>query len=168
MRFELAGAMEIKKELPDGDADGKLHGDELLVAERVAAARPGGVIRTGDVIERIIARHNLTRPVSPPARMQAPATPQCAGPSGLNAYLLPFRRRVDSFDEEEPERLVWPPRRPRLEFDVGDYEQEEALNRSRRDAGSGRDAEQIYLLTLRQAWTAMQVATKEVTTRMMT
>ena len=30
-----------------------------------------------------------------------------------------------SSDEEEPERPVWPPRRPHLEFDDGDYEQEE-------------------------------------------
>ena len=37
----------------------------------------------------------------------------------------PFRRRVDSTDEDEPERPVWPPRRPHLEFDDGDYEQEE-------------------------------------------
>ena len=43
--LELAGAMEIEEEeLPDSDADGELHGDQLLVAERVAAARPGGAI----------------------------------------------------------------------------------------------------------------------------
>ena len=56
--------------------------------------------------------------------MPAPFTPQRAGPSGLNAHLPPFRRRVYSSNEEEPERPVWPPRRPRLEFDVDDYEQE--------------------------------------------
>ena len=43
-RFKLAGAMEIEKELPDCDADGEIHGDQLLMAERVAAARLGGVI----------------------------------------------------------------------------------------------------------------------------
>ena len=32
---------------------------------------------------------------------------------------------MDSSDEEEPERPVWPPRRPHLEFDDCDYEQEE-------------------------------------------
>ena len=32
---------------------------------------------------------------------------------------------MDSSDEDEPERPVWPPRRPHLEFDDGDYEQEE-------------------------------------------
>ena len=79
----------------------------------------------GDVIERIIARDNLERPVSPPARMPVPPTQQLAGPSGLNAHLAPFLRRVDSFDEDEPERPVWPPRRQHLEFDDGDHEQEE-------------------------------------------
>ena len=44
-RLKLAGVMEMEEEeLPDGDADGELHGDQLLVAERVAAARPGGAI----------------------------------------------------------------------------------------------------------------------------
>ena len=122
-RLELAGAMNMEEELPDGDADGELRCDQLIVAERVAAARPGGAIRMSDAIERIIARDNLVRPVSPPARMPAPPTPQRAGPSRLNAHLPPFRWRVDSFDEDEPERPVWPPRRPYLVLDDGDYEQ---------------------------------------------
>ena len=122
-RLELAGAMEMEEELPDADSEGELYGDQLLVAERLAAARQGYALGMGDVIERIIARDNLTRPVSPPARTAAPCTPQRAGPCGLNAHLPPFRRRVDSFDEEEPERPVLPPRRLRLEFDVGDYKQ---------------------------------------------
>ena len=117
----------MENKLPDGDADGELHDDQLLVAERLAAARPGNAIQMGDVIELIIARDNLTRPVSPPARMPAPPTPQRAGPCGLNAHLPPFRRRIDSSDEELLDRPVWPPRRPRLEFDVGDYEQEEGI-----------------------------------------
>ena len=124
-RLELAGAMEIEEELPDGDADDELHGDQLLIAERMAAARRGGAIRTGEVIERIISCDNLEQPVSLPARMLAPPTQQRAGPSGLNAHLPPFRRRVNSSDEVEPERPVWPPRRPHLEFDNDDYEQEE-------------------------------------------
>ena len=57
--------------------------------------------------------------------MLAPPTQQRAGPSGLNVHLPPFRRRVDSSDEDEPERPVWLPRRPQLEFDNGEYEQEE-------------------------------------------
>ena len=123
-RLELVGALDMEEELPNGDADGELHGDQLLVAERVDAVRPGRAIRIGYVIERIIARDNIERPVSPPARMPAPLLPQRAGPSGLNAHLPPFRRRVDSSDEDEPERSVWPPRRPQLKFDDGDYEQE--------------------------------------------
>ena len=105
-RLKLAGAMEMEEELPDGDADGELHGDQLLMAERVAAARPGGAIRMGEVIERLIARDNLERPNSPPARMPAPPQPKRAGPSGQNAHLPPFRRRLDSSDEEAPERPV--------------------------------------------------------------
>ena len=64
-RLELVGAMEMGEELPDGDADGELYGDKLLMAERVAAVRPGGAIRMGKVIERIIARDNFERPDSP-------------------------------------------------------------------------------------------------------
>ena len=123
-RLELAGALDMENKLPDGDADGELHGDQLLVAQRVAAARPDGAIRMGDVLEQIIARDNLERPISPPARMPEPPTPQLAGPSGLNAHLPPFRRRIDLFDEDEPVRPVWPHRRPDLELEDGDYEQE--------------------------------------------
>ena len=46
------------------------------MAERKAAARYGGVIRIGKVIEQIIARDNLERPVSPHARMPASPTQQ--------------------------------------------------------------------------------------------
>lgn len=35
-----------------------------------------------------------------------------------------FRRRVDSFYKEMFERPVWPPLRPHLDFDDGDFEQE--------------------------------------------
>ena len=116
--------MDMEEKLPDGDADGDLHGDQLLVAERVAAARSGGAIRMGEVIERIIARDNLERPISPPGQMPETPTPQRAGPSGLNAHLPPFRRRIDSSDEDEPVRPVWPPRRQHLELEDDDYEQE--------------------------------------------
>ena len=49
-RHVLAGAMKIAEELPDGDADGELHGDQLLMAERVVSARIGCAIRMGEVI----------------------------------------------------------------------------------------------------------------------
>ena len=81
--------------------------------------------------------------------MPAPHTPQRAGPSKLNPHLPLFRRRVDSSDEEEPEQPVWPPRRPRLEFDVSNDEQEEHIElepprrrkRSRRSANPFIDSE---------------------------
>ena len=66
-RLEHAGAMDTEEKLPDYDADGELHGDQLLEAELVAAARPGRAIRMGYVIEQIIARDNLERPISPSA-----------------------------------------------------------------------------------------------------
>ena len=47
--------MEIKEELPGADADGELDSDQLLVDERMVAARPNGAIGMGDDIERIIA-----------------------------------------------------------------------------------------------------------------
>ena len=109
----------------DGDSAGELHGNQLLVTERQAAARPGGAIRMGDVLEQIIAREHLERPVSPPAWISPPPTPQRAGESGLNAHLPPFRLCVDSSDEEELKRPVWPPRRPRLELEKAEYEQED-------------------------------------------
>ena len=115
-RLELAGAINMEKELTGEDADDELHGDQLLVVERVAASRPGGAIQMGDVIERIIARDHLERPLSPPARMRTLFTSQRAWPSGLNAHMPPFRRRVDSLDEEELKRPVCPPRCPRLEL----------------------------------------------------
>ena len=77
------------------EANGELHGKQLLVADRVDAARPGRAIRMGDVIERIIAPYNLERPISPLARIPALPMPKRAGPSGLNAHLLLFRLRVD-------------------------------------------------------------------------
>ena len=51
----------MDEELPNGDADGDLNGDKLLMVKRVAAARLNGAIRMNDEIERIISRHNLER-----------------------------------------------------------------------------------------------------------
>ena len=97
-RLELLGTMNMKKKLPDKDADGELDGNELLMAEQVAAARPGGAIQMNDVIERISAHDNLERPVSRPVQNPAPPTPQRTGQSKLNANALPFCRRMDSSD----------------------------------------------------------------------
>ena len=121
--LELAGTIEKEKKLPDIDADGKLHVDQLLIPEQVASPRLGGAFQMGDVIERIIARDNLERPVSPSARMLAPPTRQRAVPTGLNAHLPIFRRCVDLSDDNEPERPVSPPSRPQLEYDDGGYKQ---------------------------------------------
>ena len=113
----------MEEELPDGDAGGDFHGDQFRVAKRVAAARPGGAIRIGDVIKQINALNHLEWPITPPARLPELPTPQRAGTSGLNAPLPPFRCRIDSSDEDEPVRPVWPPRRPHLELEDGYYEQ---------------------------------------------
>ena len=125
-RLELAGVMDMEEKLPDGDADGELHGNQLLVVERVAAARPGGAIRMCDVIERIIASVNLERLDSSPARMAASPTFEGAGPSGLNAHAPPFRDRIYSFKEKQGalERLVWQPtKRIRLHaFDLDEFD----------------------------------------------
>ena len=104
-RLELAGAIKMEKELPDGEADGEHHGDQLLITERVAAVRPGCAIRM-DEVRGNIARDIFERPFSPSARMLAQPTPHRAGPSGLNAHLTTFRGRMNSSDEDELERPV--------------------------------------------------------------
>ena len=53
--------------------------------------------------------------------MPAPLTPQRVGPSGLHAHFPPFRRRVDSSDEDKFEQPVLPPRHLHLEFDDGHH-----------------------------------------------
>ena len=74
--------MEMEEKLPDNDADGKLNGNQFLKAERVAAARPGGVFRMGEGIEPIIARDNLEQPALPPVWM--PVYPRRDVPSRVN------------------------------------------------------------------------------------
>ena len=105
--------------LPDGDADCKLIGDKLLMAERVAAARPNGAIQIYKISEQIVACDNFEKPILPHARMQRLATFQHVGPSLLNAYLPPFCCRVDSFDEDKPVLPVSQPRRPHMKFENG-------------------------------------------------
>ena len=69
--LKRAGVIYIENKLSESYADYEIYGDNLLMTEQVAAARPNGAIRIGDVIERIISSDNLERPVSPPARMPA-------------------------------------------------------------------------------------------------
>ena len=45
-------------QMPDGDAQGELHGAALDQAERAAADRPGLAVRMGEVIERLMTRAN--------------------------------------------------------------------------------------------------------------
>ena len=145
-RLKLDGVMDMEEELPDGDAHGELHGDQFIVAERVAATRPGGAIQIGKVIVRHIACDILERPVSPPVMMPAPPTPQRAGLSKLNAYMPPFRRRVELSDKKEPEGAVWPPRRPHMEFDDWDYRQvKDAESEPQRLRKSTRRRENLFI-----------------------
>ena len=51
--------------------------------------------------------------------------PLRAGPSGYNVHATSFRKLIDSSDEDEPERLVWQPRRSRLKREEADYEPDE-------------------------------------------
>jgi len=52
--------------MPDGDAQGELHGEALKQAERAAAARPGLAVRMGDVIERLTANATSQSRDQPP------------------------------------------------------------------------------------------------------
>ena len=94
-RLEFAGKMEILKKLLNGDADGKLLNEQLLIIEQMAAARPNGAFQISDVIERIIARDNFERPVLLLAPMPVPQKSQRAKPSKLNDDMLHFCRFVD-------------------------------------------------------------------------
>ena len=167
-RLELAGAMDMEEELYDGDADGELHGKQIVVAERVAAARPGGAIRMGDVIERIIARDNLERPISPPARMPEPPTPQRAEPSWLNANLPTFRCRIDSSDEDEPVRIVCRLAVRTWSWRMVITSKRATPSQSLQDAGRRPDAALIRSLTPKPSWTGMRAAMKELKMKMMT
>ena len=51
------------------DDEAELGGDDLVVAQLAAAARPGTSVRINDVIEQICARQNLQRPTSQPPFM---------------------------------------------------------------------------------------------------
>ena len=53
--------MEMQVELPNGAADGELHGDKLLMAEQLAVAQPGIAIKMNEIIKRFIALDNFER-----------------------------------------------------------------------------------------------------------
>ena len=61
--FKKAKRGNIDDSLEDDKAE--LVNDDLIVAQRAAAARPGTWVRINNVIEKICARQNLQRPTSP-------------------------------------------------------------------------------------------------------
>ena len=79
-KHELAvrKARHRNPEASSEDEEAELHGADLVNAEQAAAARPGAAIRIQDTIERLLARQNLPRPVSPPPRLP----PHIANPQG--------------------------------------------------------------------------------------
>ena len=79
-KHELAvrKARHRNPEASSEEEEAELHGADLANAEQAAAARPGAAIRIQDAIERLLARHNLPRPVSPPPRLP----PHIANPQG--------------------------------------------------------------------------------------
>ena len=74
-RLARAHAIAIKRVRcgnPDDNSDvdkAEIHGDDLVIAERAAAARPGTSVRINNVIEQICARQNMPCPTSPPPIM---------------------------------------------------------------------------------------------------
>ena len=74
-RVARAHALAIKRarrgNLDDSsDVDeAEIQGDDLVIAEQAAAARPGTSVRINDVIEQICARQNLPRSTSSPPIM---------------------------------------------------------------------------------------------------
>ena len=80
-----------RRTLPDDaseDDEAEVQGDDLIIAQRAAAARPVPSVRMNDVIERIVARANIERPTSPPPRMPPPPSPQRAGTLSLSCLLV--------------------------------------------------------------------------------
>lgn len=55
--------------VPNGDANGELHGNDLALAERAAAARPGTRGRLDNVIDLIARMNHIKVPTSPPPRI---------------------------------------------------------------------------------------------------
>ena len=74
-RFARAHTLAIKRArrgnpYDSSDVDeAEIQGDDLVNAERAAAARPATSVRINDVIKQICARQNLPRPTSPSSIM---------------------------------------------------------------------------------------------------
>ena len=125
---------------PDnGNFDVELHGNKLLVTEREAATRPDGAIRICDVIEQIIAREHIQRPVSPPARMPAPqrcnasdkvyGTPKHRHSAVASTHLMKNNRSDQCSRRTD---RTWSLKKRTVS-------KRRTLSRSRRDAGRERD-----------------------------
>ena len=72
VRAHALAAKRARCPNPDDSSDvdeAEIQGDDLVIAKRAAAARPGTSVRINDVIEQICARQNLPRPTSPPPIM---------------------------------------------------------------------------------------------------
>ena len=72
-------ARRTKPEDISDDDEAEVHGDDLILAERAAVARPPPSIRINTVIERICACDHLELSSSLPLRMPPPPSPQQAG-----------------------------------------------------------------------------------------
>ena len=72
VRAHALAAKRARYRNPDNSSDvgeAEIQGDDLVIAELAAAARPGTSVRINDVIAQICARQNLPRPTSPPPIM---------------------------------------------------------------------------------------------------
>ena len=72
VRAHTLAVKRARRRNPDDSSDvdeAEIQGDDLVIAERAAAARPGTSVRINDVIEQICARQNLPRPTPPPPIM---------------------------------------------------------------------------------------------------
>ena len=72
VREHALAVNRARRRNPDDSSDvdeAKIQGEDFVIVERAAAARPGTSVRINDVIEQICARQNLPRPTSPPPIM---------------------------------------------------------------------------------------------------
>ena len=77
-------AKQRNRENSSDDDEDEVQGDDLILAQRAAAARPGTSVRMNDVLEHIIATHHLERPTSPPPRMPTERAGKIIVDTGIN------------------------------------------------------------------------------------